>query len=517
VLELLEPQHAVFAPTLPGHRGGPAIAAVGTVNVAAIADGVEKLLDTAGIGTAHIVGNSLGGWVALELGRRGRARSVVALSPAGGWERSRDMRRVLRLLSYGRAALTRRDLLGLDAFLRRPRSRRMLLRLAMERGDRISVSDARDMVDDLLFCTAFPGVARWLRTAPPLDHRDTRPQCPIRIAWGGRDRTIPYARFGRAFVGTVPGAEHVTMPGVGHVPMFDDPELVAQTILDVTLKRDRERSTNVSSATDINMAGVRGKIVVRKWEPSIPRRVVVVAHGFGEHSGRYEHVARRLADDGAVVYAPDHHGHGRSDGELGLVTSVDPLVDDLTKVIELARSENPDLYVAVLGHSLGGLIATRLVQRGGHDLSGLVLSGPFIGGNPSIEGLLLMDPIPDVPIDPAVLSRDPAIGDAYAADPLVYHGPLTRPTLEAIFGGVEAVACGPDFGDLPTLWIHGADDQLAPLEETRRAVYRLTGDGIEELVYPGAQHEILNETNRDEVLDELAGFLDGIQPRAIVA
>jgi alpha-beta hydrolase superfamily lysophospholipase len=270
----------------------------------------------------------------------------------------------------------------------------------------------------------------------------------------------------------------------------------------------------MSTATDIPIDGKRGTIFVRRWNTTDPQRIVILAHGYGEHSGRYEHVARRLAADGAVVYAPDHYGHGRSDGERARVDDIEPLVDDLSAVVDLAHEEHPGLPTALLGHSLGGIIATRFVQRGDHDLSALVLSGPVIGGNPAFEGLLAMDPIPDVPIDPGMLSRDPAVGEAYANDPLVYHGPLTRPSLEAIFASVDAIASGPSLGSLPTLWIHGEEDPLAPLGPTREAIEKIRGDQLEEHVYPGARHEILNETNREEVLDEVAGFLDGVLPRA---
>jgi alpha-beta hydrolase superfamily lysophospholipase len=244
---------------------------------------------------------------------------------------------------------------------------------------------------------------------------------------------------------------------------------------------------------------------------------VILTHGFGEHSGRYEHVAQRLAADGAVVYAPDHYGHGRSDGERGQIDDVEVLVDDLATVVALAHSEHPGLPSALLGHSLGGIIVTRLVQRGDHGLSALVLTDPFIGGNPAFEGLLAMNPIPEVPIDPATLSRDPKVGEAYASDPLVYHGPLGRPTLEAIFAAVDAIAEGPRLGALPTLWLHGEEDALAPLAPTRAAIDRIRGDQLEEQIYPGARHEILNETNREEVLDEVASFLDGVVPRAAAA
>jgi alpha-beta hydrolase superfamily lysophospholipase len=264
----------------------------------------------------------------------------------------------------------------------------------------------------------------------------------------------------------------------------------------------------MSTATDISLDGEQGMIFIRRWDTIDPVRIVVLAHGYGEHSGRYEHVAQQLASDGAVVYAPDHLGHGRSDGDRGVVNAIEPLVDDVIGVIGMARSEHPGLPVVLIGHSLGGIIVTRLVQRGGHGLSGLVLSGPVIGGNPAFEGLLAMDPIPDVPIDPSMLSRDPSIGEQYATDPLVYHGALRRPTLEALFTGVADIRRGAGLGDLPTLWIHGDEDALAPLPSTRAAIEQIRGSALEEHIYPGARHEILNEINRDEVLDRVARFID---------
>jgi alpha-beta hydrolase superfamily lysophospholipase len=126
--------------------------------------------------------------------------------------------------------------------------------------------------------------------------------------------------------------------------------------------------------------------------------------------------------------------------------------------------------------------------------------------------------MPDVPVDPAALSRDPAVGEAYANDPLVYHGPLARQSLASIFAAVDAIRSGPGFASLPTLWIHGEEDTLAPLGCTREAIERLRGDQFEEQIFPGARHEVLNETNREEVLDEIARFLDGtVAPAAAAA
>ena len=258
---------------------------------------------------------------------------------------------------------------------------------------------------------------------------------------------------------------------------------------------------------ELELQGSHGKLFVRRWSIDSPARVIVIAHGIGEHGGRYEHVARRFCDDGATVYAPDHAGHGRSGGEFGHIESVEELADDLGLVIDLAREENPGLPLVLVGHSLGGLISTRYLQRNGTDaLAALVLSGPFYG-NDAYEALLGMDPLPEVEIDTAILSRDPAVGAAYAADELVYHGSGDRQTLTAVFDAVSAVKSGPDRSGVPICWVHGGADPLAPVDLSRAEVDRLHGPEFEAHVYPGAMHEVFNETNKEEVLDDVSAFV----------
>jgi WS/DGAT/MGAT family acyltransferase len=261
------------------------------------------------------------------------------------------------------------------------------------------------------------------------------------------------------------------------------------------------------STTDFELDGSRGRVAVHTWPTDGATFIVVIAHGYGEHALRYDEVARELVKAGAAVYAPDHIGHGASDGERALVESIEDIVDDVEAVFARAVADHPDLPLVLVGHSMGGMIATRYAQRHGDQLAALVLSGPAIGGNPDFEALLGMDPIPEIPIDPEALSRDAAVQQAYAEDPLVYHGPFQRATLEGLFAAIGAIAEGPGLGGLPTIWVHGSEDQIVPLVHTRDAIERIRGDNFEEHIYEGARHEVFNETNKSEVFGDVIGFI----------
>ncbi|MBN1092895.1 lysophospholipase [Blastococcus sp. TML/M2B] len=262
----------------------------------------------------------------------------------------------------------------------------------------------------------------------------------------------------------------------------------------------------MTAAREWSLDGHAGRLAGRTWEGASPTHVVLLAHGYGEHTGRYDHVAAALVDAGAAVFAVDHVGHGKSDGDRVVITDFERVVDDLHVVDEQARAQHPGLPVVLIGHSMGGLIAARYAQRYGGSLAAVVLSGPLVG---EWGGAALLDlpELPDTPLDSSTLSRDPAVGAAYEADPLVWHGPFRRPTLEAIVRALVAIQDGPSLGALPLLWAHGEGDRLVPLEGSRVGVEHLRGETYAERIYPGAQHEIFNETNRDEVLADVVAFV----------
>lgn len=239
VAPLLEEHHELHVPVLAGHCGGAALAEGVTCSVAALADALEAQLDTAGIETAHVCGNSLGGWLALELGLRGRARSVVALAPAGGWERGgAEERRLQRffLRQHRTLALTN----GMfDTLARRPGLRKLALRDISVRADRFTARQAREIMRGSHECPIYLDLMEAiLRDGPPekFDGIDV----PVRIAFGTRDRVLPHDRHAPKFRRMLPDAEHVELDGLGHCPMADDAPLVARTILEVTSRVDAE-------------------------------------------------------------------------------------------------------------------------------------------------------------------------------------------------------------------------------------------------------------------------------------
>jgi alpha-beta hydrolase superfamily lysophospholipase len=202
---------------------------------------------------------------------------------------------------------------------------------------------------------------------------------------------------------------------------------------------------------DGRLTGVGGlRIYWQAWLPEVdPRAAVVIAHGAGEHSNRYRHVAARLVADGYAVYAIDHRGHGRSEGSRALIDRIGNTVTDLDALVVLAAAQHPGAQIFLLAHSLGATIALSYALRHQKRLAGMILSGPLaaLPATPAplrIASRLLSALAPRIPlidIDPALISRDPEVVEAYRSDPLVHHGKLPARTVAEI---AEAIELFPD-------------------------------------------------------------------------
>jgi alpha-beta hydrolase superfamily lysophospholipase len=256
--------------------------------------------------------------------------------------------------------------------------------------------------------------------------------------------------------------------------------------------------------------GSEGSIMVHQWAPvGEPDYVVLLVHGYAEHALRHAGLAEKLELDGAAVYAPDLRGHGQSEGERALVDDAQLLVDDLARAYDLAREEHPGLPIILIGHSMGGLLATLFVQEAGRPVDAMVLSSPLLGGNPALVTLLDLEEIPEIPIDPSVISRDEIEQQAYLDDPQIYHGPFRRETLEGLVAALDRARNGEGFGDLPVLWIHGEGDMLVPYDLTAESMEILSGPDTEAKSYPEARHEL----DRDEAYKAVFDFLNRQQHR----
>jgi pimeloyl-ACP methyl ester carboxylesterase len=232
VVGLLVPRFEVIAPTLHGHDGGPTPPRAAHT-LAEAADHFEMLLDGLGVGTAHFAGNSMGGALALELAKRGRARSVVAISPGGGWAEfdSREVERIIRLFKRNRrsAKATERHHVRL---LARPGFRRVGLRDVMARGHLVPAEEALRLVRSSVRCDVVDDVFATMRDGSGRVTDLDRIEVPTLIAWGELDRLLPMDRHAARFRTEILGVEFRVLRGLGHTPMWDDPNRVAETIGD---------------------------------------------------------------------------------------------------------------------------------------------------------------------------------------------------------------------------------------------------------------------------------------------
>jgi pimeloyl-ACP methyl ester carboxylesterase len=233
VLADLVARYEVIAPALSGHRGGPPYPhGAGLEKLADAGDSLEHHLDELGVQTAHMVGNSMGGSLAIEMAKRGRARSVVALSPGGGWELDGpEPERIARFFAR-QMRMIRATSRQVPAVMRRPGSRRLAMRDIMRQGQLIAPADATELSLDPLACTVVDEVLASLRSGRAHVTDLDQVTSPTLIAWAELDRILPLATCAPRFRREIANADFRVLPRVGHVPMWDDTRLVVRTIVD---------------------------------------------------------------------------------------------------------------------------------------------------------------------------------------------------------------------------------------------------------------------------------------------
>jgi alpha-beta hydrolase superfamily lysophospholipase len=255
------------------------------------------------------------------------------------------------------------------------------------------------------------------------------------------------------------------------------------------------------------------------WQAWLPegdaRAVVVIVHGLGEHGGRYDHVGRRLAGAGFAAYAADHRGHGRSGGRRANIGRMAAVVGDLSDFVCFAAERCPGTEVFMLGHSLGGLIALQYATGDVPELAGLVLTGPLVqveSRAPVLErmaGVLsaLTPNLGVLAVPPDAVSRDPAVVAAYRADPLVHHGKVPARTGAEILTTTLALPDRLPRLRTPLLLLHGTCDRLAPAAGSQLVHEKVTSPDRTLRLCEGLSHEVMNEPEQDEILDEIVGWI----------
>ncbi len=231
IIGRLEARHEVFAPTLPWHAGGPELD--GPPGLAALLDGLERTLDEAGIETAHLVGNSLGGYAVLALAARGRARTVTTLAPAGGWAAGDPALSQTMDFFQDAQRMILAAVPNVDAMVATAEGRARAMQFLTEHPEVMSPELVTRMVLGAAGCTDAIALAEmgrnedWALEASAID-------CPVRMIWGTDDRILAWPTAATRYRNDLPTADWIELDGVGHCPQLDVPLETAQLILDFT-------------------------------------------------------------------------------------------------------------------------------------------------------------------------------------------------------------------------------------------------------------------------------------------
>lgn len=253
------------------------------------------------------------------------------------------------------------------------------------------------------------------------------------------------------------------------------------------------------------------------WLPDKrPEAILLVAHGLAEHSGRYMNLVNRFVPKGYAVYSHDSQGHGKSEGLRCYVDRFSDYLIDLKAFFDMVHAENGDTKIFLVGHSVGGTIATVYAAQHQDELAGLMVSGDTLTAGSSVSPVLmaaagilsvLLPKMGATVIDASAISQDKAVVDAYVNDPLVYRGKVrARLGAELIKTWKKLPYLMPDI-KLPILIMHGTADRLSDPEGSRVLYERVSSTDKTLKLYEGFYHEIMNEPGREQVFEDMETWL----------
>lgn len=253
------------------------------------------------------------------------------------------------------------------------------------------------------------------------------------------------------------------------------------------------------------------------WLPSTdPKAILLAVHGWAEHSGRYTNLVNYFVPKGYAICALDHRGHGKSEGLRGYVERFSDYLDDLKTFFDIVRSEHGDAKIFLVGHSMGGTIATAYSIRNQHDLAGLIVSGVGVKPGSSLSSAiiplarilsLLLPRLGIMVLDASAISQDKAVVDAYVNDPLVYRGKITCRFGAEMLATLRKLPSEMPEINLPILIMHGTADRLCNLEGSRILYERADSRDKTLKLYEGFYHEIFNEPGHKQVLADMEAWL----------
>ena len=251
--------------------------------------------------------------------------------------------------------------------------------------------------------------------------------------------------------------------------------------------------------------------------PKNPKAIILIVHGFAEHMRRYDYVVEKFVSHNYGVYRFDLRAHGKSKSELGHINDFNDFVEDTDQMVDLIKKDNDGTPLFILGHSMGGLITALYGIEYGNKLNGQIFSGAALNTLPSAKGLTGIVMGIGASIFPKIQIKNPINEDLctlkqvyedYINDPLILKKASFKFYNEFLITGVEKLKTNIKDYTLPCLLTHGGGDKISPSKNSQDFYNNISSTDKEIIIYDGLYHEILNENEKDKVLEDMVQWLD---------